>query len=355
MFGFDVAKDWVILIPAQIPAARNAGEELAHYIAALRKQGGLVQQVPIQDAAAKAPADHIPVIFLNTEGKKRIHNGFSWRVGFDRVEIHGKSDRGLCNGVFDFLSALGICWPVPDRERLPPFNRARPYIYDLKHTRSQSPSETDKIRRRRLIFAKHLPAKTGVPWLIWAGRNKIDAVVFSLGDESPSFSLFGKSSREVLLKTVEDYAFIPEAGGWDLSLLVPRRLFISDRELFRMDSGRRKKDGNFCPTNPNTITVLKKEGERIFRANPEVDVFHFWSDEDQEKAWCSCPACRAFTLEEQNRIAVCAVADVLAELNPEARVSYFESTEEAGELNLRSNMFKVSRIPDETEGWYLGG
>jgi hypothetical protein len=347
MFSFDVAKDWVVLTPSQIPAARKAGEELAYYIAALRKQGGLVQQVPVQDAAAKAPADHVPVILLNAGEESRTRGGFSWRAGTDRIEIYGKSDRGLRNGVFDFLSALGIYWPEPSRERLPPFNRARPYLYDLKYARSQGSPEDDKIRRRRLIFAEYPLAKNSVSWLVWAGRNKIDAVVFPLRDESFACSPFGKSSRDALLKTAEDYAFVIEAGGWDLSLLVPRRLFLSNRELFRMDSGNRKKDYNFCPTSPGTMEVLKKEGGRIFRANPQIDVFHLWPDQGHETAWCSCPACRAFSAEEQNRIAVNTAADILAETAPGAVVSYLENS--GGEIRIepRKNTFKLG-LPEDT-------
>jgi hypothetical protein len=357
MFIFDVARDWVILTPLRIPAGKKAGEEIAHYIEALRKQAGLIQKVPVQDAEGPAPADTVPVILLNIEGDEG--SGFSWRAGYERLEIYGKSPRGLCNGTFDFLNALGIFWPEPQRERLPPLIRAHPYGYDLKVTRASMPSGTDKILRRRILFSG-AAMKNGEPWLIWAARNKIDGVIFPIEGE-PSF-LTGRSARrrrEAMLQIAGQYGLMVEIGGWDLSRLVPRRLFASNPELFRMDSGSWKRDRHFCATNPETIGILKKEMERLLLAYPKTDVFHLWPDRGYEKIWCSCPSCRAFTPEEQNRIAVNAAAGVLAELRPGAVVSFFEDADEEGDIPPRKNMFIPPKLPEEPgkerEGWFIAG
>jgi hypothetical protein len=355
MFDFDVALDWVVLIPPAVSGAETAGNELARCIEALRKQSGLAQAVPVEDASAGAPPDTVPVILLNAGGEDRNQNGFSWRAGGDRVEIYGKSGRGLCNGTFDFLSALGISWPEPDRERLPPFNRAHPYIYDLSRARSFRPSDPDRIRRRRLFFRSLPLTRESEPRIRWAARNGIDGVVFPLGKEAYASTLFGGSCRETLMSTANSYALALEAGGGDLSLLVPRRLFRSGRELFRMDGGERKKDRHFCSTNPEAIRILKREAGEIFQAHPKTDVFHLWPERDHETDWCSCPACRAFTAGEQNLIAVCAAADALAELRPGALISYFDPSEEPGEIVPRPNMFRLDRYPGspemEKEAW----
>ncbi|MDR1373518.1 MAG: hypothetical protein LBJ24_00955 [Treponema sp.] len=358
MFIFDVAKDWVILTPLRIPAGKKAGEEIAHYIEALRKQAGLVQKVPVQDAEEPAPADTVPVILLNAEDGGG--GGFSWRVSYERLEIYGKSPRGLCNGTFDFLNTLGIFWPEPHRERLPPLVRAHPYGYDLRITRAAMPSSNaDKIRRRRMLFSG-TAMKNGAPWLIWAARNKIDGVIFPIEEESSFFA--GHSAvrrREAMVQIAEQYGLIVEIGGWDLSRLVPRRLFTSNREMFRMDSGSWKRDHHFCATNPKTIGVLRKEMKRLLSAHPKTDVFHLWPDRGYEKIWCSCPSCRAFTPEEQNRIAVNAAADVLTEMRPGAAVSFFEDTDEEGDILPRKNMFMLPKLPEEPgkerEGWFIAG
>jgi hypothetical protein len=155
----------------------------------------------------------------------------------------------------------------------------------------------------------------------------------------------------------KDYALAVEAGGWELSLLVPRKNFSFHRELFRMEGGRRVKDYNFCPTNPDTIAVIKQEAERRFRENPEATVFHLWPDRKQELTWCSCPTCRAFTREEQNIIAVNTAAGVLAEIAPASRVSYYENSAEPGSILPRPNMFVLRNLPGEAgageEGLFL--
>jgi hypothetical protein len=116
-----------------------------------------------------------------------------------------------------------------------------------------------------------------------------------------------------------------------------------------MESGRRTGDLHFCPTNPETIGALKKEAARLFSrilsVHPEIRVIHLWPEGDQEKSWCACPACRAFSAADQYRIAVNAAADVLAELAPGVRISLLESPPEkdqpAGSVRLRPKVFPL--------------
>jgi hypothetical protein len=192
----------------------------------------------------------------------------------------------------------------------------------------------------------------------WAARNRIDALVFSLREKS----LWKKSlrPRSRVFETAEKYSLVIEWGGWDLSLLAPRRYFFFHRELFRMDSGKRVKQYNFCPTNHETINLLQKQAAAIFReaaaasaavpgANKhEERVYHLWPDRGEEKTWCSCPACRAFSPEEQNRIAVNAAAAVLAEIDPHARLSWYEERGDSpeSEIPLRENLFRLTELPE---------
>jgi hypothetical protein len=109
---FDVAQKWIILVPFRIPAARHGAEDMAHYIDVLRSRAGLtMEKTPIEDADTAAPSDSVPIILLNPGDDSRDRNGFTWRAGKKRIEIYGDSDRGLCNGIFDFLAGLGFRWP----------------------------------------------------------------------------------------------------------------------------------------------------------------------------------------------------------------------------------------------------
>jgi hypothetical protein len=270
--------------------------------------------------------------------------------------------------------ALGFSWPEPEQEVLPPLNTAKPQEYMLKEQYAYHPSSADTIRRR-LLFGREDPPKKWRPLILWAVQNKIDTLVFSLqskvlehmslslkdeGDQRPPFlKIFQKKHRsaEELLDLAEKYAMTIELGGWDLSLLVPRRYFFLHQEMFRMDSGKRDKEHNFCPTDPDTIRLIKSEAEKIFRSYPDITVYHLWPDLGYEKAWCSCPTCRAFTLEEQNRIAVNAAADTLADINPQGRISYYENPPQKGDIALRANLFRVNCLPGdsgaEAGGWFL--
>jgi hypothetical protein len=361
MASFNVSKEWIILAPS---AATGTAADLSFYIAALRGRAGFGRAAPpVADAGGTAPPDSVPVIVLNAGDSSPGHparcrrSGFTWRAGQDRVEIYGDSDRGLCNGVFDFLSNLGFRWPVPGREEMPdPAGRGE---YRLKTAGAYVPSEEAPENRRRIMIDRKTTSRERNALIRWAARNRIDALVFSLDDRVFRRPGSGKGS----LALAERYAMIMEAGGWDLSRLVPRRYFFFHRDLFRMDSGKRVRHFNFCPTNPRTAALLRKQGKRRFgavlRLHPEIETFHLWPDRGHETAWCSCPACRAFSRSEQNRMALCAAADVLAELAPAARLSFLEETgndpPEAAALP-RPNLFRLGsapRLPGET-AWSSG-
>jgi hypothetical protein len=116
-----------------------------------------------------------------------------------------------------------------------------------------------------------------------------------------------------------------------------------------MEEGRRKKKHHFCPTNPDAISVIGREGAKLFRAAGDVKVFHLWPDKGAEALWCSCPACRAFTPQEQSLIAVNAAADVLAAINAKAFITHYEKPGETGKVPPRKNIQAMEKLPDEKD------
>jgi hypothetical protein len=325
MAFFDVAKEWIILAPAASPQAWNAADELASYVGLLRNRAGLGGGRPrIVDAETASTGAADPIILLNAGEAGPDRGGFSWRAGTDRIEILGDSGRGLWKGVFDFLAALGVRWPKPGVEELPV--PAPPGRCSLRSDRAcQNVSGSFQDRRRLVMGAQTARAREQM--IRWAIRNQYDALVFSLGEGSFWNQMRqGKGPRAL----IERYALIIEAGGRDFSLLLPRSLFLFHRELFRMDSGRRLTDHHFCPTSPGAADRVRKQAAVLFgralagMSAPAVRVFHLWPDEGHEGSWCACPACRAFSPAEQNRIAVNIAADVLEHLDPQARLSCFE-------------------------------
>jgi hypothetical protein len=341
MAVFDASKDWAILVPA-LAQVRKAAEDMARCLDLLRRLAGLSGKIPaLLDAEGPAPDDSIPVILLNA-GKAEDLCGFTWRAGMERIEIYGDSPRGLCNGVYDFLSALGIAWPAPGREKLPVApegSSGERALYPLRDKKGYANSALSLTERKRLLVPVKTRFKEIEALIPWAARNRIDALIFSLGDRT------FRSRLADIHRAAEAYAIAIERGGRDFSLLLPRRLFLFRRELFRMVSGRRVKDGHFCPTNPDAIRVIKAEAEKLFRAAGDSRVFHLWPE--GEDVWCSCPSCRAFSPAEQNRIAVNAVADALASLNGKARLSYYETAGEAEASGVapRPSLFRLGELP----------
>lgn len=342
----------MILAPCSVPAARQGAEELSRYIDLLRRGAGTdsgKKPPAIEDAAATAPEEPVPIILLNPGDGGPCRNGFSWRLGDGRLEIYGDSCRGLWNGIFDFLDALGVRWPEPGREELPP--PAPGGLYPLRDSRARKASDPPAEVPRLIFDGKEKP-KNRDALIHWAARNKIDALIL------PRRDLSRPRPRKRGPDLAERYALIPEAGGWELSLLIPRRFFLFHRDLFRMESGKRNRAFNFCPTNPASISLLKKEAAKffslLFRIHPEIEVIHLWPDRGHEKTWCSCPACRAFSTGDLYRIALNSVADVLTELAPTARLSLPESftggDESGGSVSLRPNIFPLTRLPRRVRG-----
>jgi len=174
----------------------------------------------------------------------------------------------------------------------------------------------------------------------WAGRNRYDALVIPM-----AAFVSDRQKLKQLDNFARDYGITLEAGGHDLSSLLPRKAFIFHRDYFRMEDGKRKMDHHFCPTNPGALKLIGKEAEKLFRAAGETKVFHLWPDCGAENAWCSCPTCRAFTTQEQNRIAVNAAADILAAINPDALVTFYENSSEGGKIPIRKNVIKLEKLP----------
>ena len=174
--------------------------------------------------------------------------------------------------------------------------------------------------RKRLFVDRKSGAKERVEIVKWAANNGYDALVFPLGEKL--------TEKTEYIKLAKRYELIIEAGGCDLSLLLPKRLFLFHRELFRMEQGKRKPAPHFCATNPETISIIFENAQNLFaRYLPVVTaprIYHLLPDKGKENIWCACPACRAFSHVEQYIIAVNSAADALAEIDPDAWLSFMD-------------------------------
>ena len=355
--AFFAAKEWLILVPPETPQTEKCAGDLSRCIGLLSEiNGGSAARPPgIAEAGDLKASGKYALIVLNCKGSGPERNGFEWRAGPERVEIFGESCRGLCNGVYSFLAALGISWPSPGDEKLPVrgFTPASDSVCGPSHFEGENPAAAP--------WKRFVPAgKSGIKkalnsrenFAAWAARNRYDALIFPLW----AFAS-GKTGQKLmrLKESVSTYCIALEAGGHDLSSLLPRKHFVFHRDYFRMEEGKREKEHHFCPTNPGAIALIGREAKKLFRAAGETKVFHLWPDKGAEAAWCSCPTCRAFTTQEQNRIAVNTAADVLAKTSPSALISFLEKPGDGGKspvnIPLRKNTFITEKLPQEPVAW----
>ena len=195
-----------------------------------------------------------------------------------------------------------------------------------------------KQPRKTLFINKKISAREREKTIRLAVENGCNTLVFSMDDS------FFKKSNPKYTGLIQQYSLNVEAGGREFSLLLPKSRFFFHRELFRMVQGRRKADHHFCPTNPKTIAVISEHSKNLFESIMQKvtvpRVIHLLPDKGHENSWCACPACRAFRPAEQYFLAVNTVADILAKLDPQARLLYIDFDTAPGDaprLAMRKN------------------
>ena len=191
--------------------------------------------------------------------------------------------------------------------------------------------------RKRIFIDRQTTSGRRADIVKWAAQHNYDTIVFPLNEKI--------NAKSEYIKLAKKYELNIEAGGHELSLLLPRRLFMFHPGLFRMEQGRRKPRWHFCPTNPKTTKIITERAKTLFAQSMQIltqpRIFHLLPEKGHESVWCSCPACRAFSPAEQNIIAVNCAADVLAKLDSDAKLSYVEfgETPAAPSVAPRKNMF----------------
>jgi len=181
-----------------------------------------------------------------------------------------------------------------------------------------------KQTRKRLFVTAKTSVREREKMIYLAVENECNTVVFSLNDRY----FKNPNKNQKYIKLINNQALNIEAGGYDFSLVMPKKSFFLKRDLFRMHQGNRKADHHFCPTNPETISIITENAHNLFSAVIEKlaspRIFHLFPDKGFETTWCACPACRAFSPAEQYLIAVNTAADALAKIDTDARIMYID-------------------------------
>ena len=107
------------------------------------------------------------------------------------------------------------------------------------------------------------------------------------------------------------------------SYLLPRSLFESHPEYFRMDeNGKRTNDFNFCVSNQNALAHVAKQAvsltKQLYGSNHR---YYLWLDDVNGKH-CFCEKCKKLSASDQNLLAMNAIIRELKKENPNAMLAY---------------------------------
>jgi len=265
-------------------------------------------------------------------------DAFRRTVAAGGVTIESATGRGLLFGAYDLLEDLGYRWyyPGPVGERAPVGDEVR-LPHGVKVSGAALPG-------RSLILGHDLYLADAEGWVEWAARNRLNNVFLH---EFPPPVLGGRSSRywrEALAKVgplARRRGLTVEFGGHGLAALLPRSLFRSHPDFFRHDGRRRNPDHNLCPSSQGGLDVIRRNARAYLELHPGADVYHLWPDDIVGDGWCRCPGCASLSASDQALLATNAVAEVLAEVAPGARLAflvYHDTIEPPRQVRPRPNV-----------------
>jgi len=244
--------DWKIILRADAsgPEILAAGE-LAKYVRA-------IAQADIPILKGSSPGAHI----IGIDSGAGELDGFDLAVTTNRITIHGHTPRGALHGVYQLLEDLGCRWYYPGS-----LGEVVPAVPALGLT-PKTTRQTASFRERSVMLAYPFYYDRFEEWIDVLAKQRINNLVI-YGQSLD----WWKSTRAKYLPLLQARGMILEFGGHILPTFVPRVLFPSHPEYFRMNEQRqRTNDYNFCPSSA-ALEVLRKGTHDYFAQLPEFAVW----------------------------------------------------------------------------------
>ena len=212
------------------------------------------------------------------------HDGFHLAVTAAGVAISAPTAKGVLNGLYDLAERLGYLFLMPGDEGEWAPDPIRPVP-------AGNATVNPRFPHRGVFGGLSVPPFTADQWLAFFAKLRFNA---HSGGEVAACARLG---------------IRPERGGHGMAELLPRKLFETRPELFRMFqpedfAGRRMADANFCPTHPETARMVRGNFRRQLAGLAGVYAVHAWADDLPAGGWCMCPRCRAFTPSDQSQLAM---------------------------------------------------
>lgn len=126
-----------------------------------------------------------------------------------------------------------------------------------------------------------------------------------------------------LLDRAQSMGLILEYEMHAVSYLLPRSLFASHPDFFRMDDkGVRTPDFNLCASSQQALEMLSENAARLAALLPTASHrYYFWLD-DVTQSSCHCPRCRDLSPSDQQLLCVHAMLRGVRSVDPNASIAY---------------------------------
>jgi hypothetical protein len=303
----DGQSQFKILVPADAPEPEAfAAAELARYIEALSGAS-----IPVVHEAGEG--DKVIAIGGLTQAELEAEgvfaDGFVIDPAPDKVRIFGGEGRGALFGVYALLESLGCLWPVPGEasEVVP----ERPLLQVLPERVAENPRFMVRAIAEDTSYIDHDDeaqhderVEDDLQLIDWLAKNRLNRFFVTGPDDV----------MELLLAEMARRGLELEAGGHILPTLLPSELFEERPGLFRMTSkGERDPSGNPCPSNEDTIEIIKENAVKYADAHPQAKMIHIWGADVLEGGWCCCQVCRELLPQDQYMKVCNAIAEALAD------------------------------------------
>ena len=189
------------------------------------------------------------------------------------------------------------------------------------------PTQQASLRKGIVLYPHDIESVGAARWVKWmkeAGLNLIGIHADTFFEPLPQLKAFLMSDNgQEFLSLCRQERIDVEFELHSLQNLLPREMFESHPEYFRMDStGRRVKEYNMCFTNDSVYTVIREQLHEITGwLKPTTHRYFFWTD-DVKDAFCQCDSCRLYSASEQALIYENRLLGILREIDPEATVAH---------------------------------
>lgn len=163
-------------------------------------------------------------------------------------------------------------------------------------------------------------------WSDVSNPSVIDYVKIARENGINTFSIYGAPTTTQIWtdfqKKCADAGIDLEYEEHMMSFLLPRALFDTHPEYFRMDeNGNRTKDANGCPSSEGALEQVRKNAREIgLNYEPTNDKYYFWLDDGGDI--CHCPKCKGLNASDQALIFENEVIKSLKTINPKAKLAH---------------------------------